>query len=80
MDASRKIPGSIHDEKLIIQFKYRVSRKLGTYQDRGVLFGKRKEARYRLRFFSCISADIGGLQNRNGSLHVQLNVFTGFTG
>ena len=31
MDASRKIPGSIHDEKLIIQFKYRVSRKLGTY-------------------------------------------------
>lgn len=54
---------------------------LGYYITRtGVLFGKRNEARYRLLFFSCISANIGGLQNRNGSLHVQLNVFTGFTG
>ena len=38
MDASRKIPGSIHDEKLIIQFKYRVSRKLGTYHVGGFCF------------------------------------------
>ena len=34
MDASRKIPGSIHDVKLIVQF-ITVSRKLGTYHNLG---------------------------------------------
>ena len=48
MDASRKIPGSIHDEKLIIQFKYRVSRKLGTYHRANAGTGLFKLALYQI--------------------------------